>query len=679
MDELIRTVLRAARDEVESTVDVDAAWHELTSRVEAGDDPVSVVSTDRRPPRRAWIVLAAAAAAIVVVAGIAFVLDRPDEIRTVDTAPSTLLSTNPVPTTVRTTVAPVTAPPASPPSSPPTSTVAEIPGGTPTITVSYQAPPPTADFDQMATTSYAAPGQADYPAAIGDLGIAVVGPGSVTVLTWDGTTREIPIDSTDLRSPLYGPGDVLYGLDADRGMVAIALSGPRSGEVVASTPLPEGPMPAWEAAGPNSFAHGADGVVDVAITTGGPTLIGYVDVGGAPISWPGERLQPTGIDRTPTTDRPPDATSFLRNGDRTVQLTIDRSPAWAKPAEYPGPGRGPDGAVVYPAELGTAELDDGTRVDVSAVAVLRQDGEAFWSTIDPTFEFAASSPWGVLVKRVEPESLSITWATLALQPVVDPATLDAEPTGITASCSDGFYCGDVGVAPDGALVSHDPSTGMLTVHREPAVVAEVDPDSFLYIAAVGADDTVYVVTSPVSGTSEEGNDVGAVSMAPDRAGLTVRRWEHAIGASGDDELVATPEGIVIVGCCGPDTVRPEPGAPVEIPWVVRDGAEVTLDVPMIRFDQVADVVTVANRAWALDLPDSAGVRGMPPIVATADGGFVGVFPDVSGSRNMTVARGRPDGTHEQTVVAGFPAFMTRDGRLGYARDGEYVLVDPFAA
>ena len=87
----------------------------------------------------------------------------------------------------------------------------------------------------------------------------------MTVLSWDGTTREVVIELPGLASPLYGPGDVLYGLDVpgERGMVAVALSGARSGEVLAATPLPEGPGDAWGAAGANSFAHGADGVVDV--------------------------------------------------------------------------------------------------------------------------------------------------------------------------------------------------------------------------------------------------------------------------------------------------------------------------------------------------------------------------------------------------------------------------------
>jgi hypothetical protein len=675
VDDLMRTALRTARDEVEGAVDVDTAWRELTARAEAGDDPVSVTAGElHRPVLHRWSALVAAAAAIAVVAGAVAVLDRPDEIRTVDTAPSTVSTSAPTTNPAPTTAAPTTAPPG-------TTNVVAAPDGRPTIAVSYASLPRTADFDRMASTSYAAPGQAEYAAAIGDLGVAIVGPGSVTVLSWDGTTREVAIELPGLASPLYGPGDVLYGLDVagERGMVAVALSGSRSGEVVAATPLPEGPGDAWGAVGANSFAHGADGVVDVAITTGAPTLIGYVDVDGAPLEWPGVPLADIAHDVTPVEGDPIDATSVLSVGGWAVSLSIERSPGWAEPNEYPGPGRGPRGAVVYPVDLGPVELQGGTVADVMAIAVLREGGDAFWSTIDPTFEFVASSPWGVLVKRINPESLSITWATLFLAPVTDPATLDAEPTGVAPSCAGGLACGDVAVAPDGTLVSYDAASGELTVHREPAVVAELDPATFLSIAAVGADDTVYVVTSPVNGTAEEGNDVVAVSMAADRAGLIVRRWAHAIGMSGDSELVATPEGIVVVGCCGMDTVRPEPGTPVAVPWVDRDGTEVALDAPTVRFDQVADIVTVGERAWSLDLPVLAGDRGMPMITATSDRGFVGFFVDWSTPDTATVVRGRPDGTVELTVVAGIPAFLTPDGRVGLAVDGQYVLTDPFAA
>lgn len=670
MDELMRTTLRAARDEVEAVVDVDTAWRELTARAEAGDDPVSVTSSAaRRPMLRRWPALAAAAAAIAAVAGAVALLDRPDEIRTVDTAPSTVTSS--VPTTPP---EPTTAPPTT---TPPITAVA-TPDRLPSIAVSYEDLPPVADFDRLVTVSLASPDQAARKPAIGDLGVALMGRRSVTVVAWDGSTREVPIETTSLASPLYGPGDVLYGLDPTRfEFVAIALSGDRAGEVIASAAVAETDQPASGGITTDSLVHGPNGVV-AAGRQPGVAVIGYVDVTGAPLEWTSGPLPEFGI--VDSLEGSEQSWYSLQMGDRYVETSIRPSPDRSGPTPGPpSPARGPRGTVVLPAALGDSRFSDGTTGPASAIMTIGPDGELFWSTIDPTFEFVASSPWGVLVRRVEPDSQSVTLATLFLEPVVDPATLAADPTGIAPSCPGGLVCGDVAVAPDGTLVSYDPASGELTVHREPGVVAELDPATFLSIAAVGADDTVYVITSPINGTSEEGNDVVAVSMAADRAGLIVRRWEHAIGMSGDSELVATPEGIVVVGCCGMDTVRPEPGAAVVIPWVVREGTEVTLDAPTVRFDQVADVVAVGERSWSLDLPIFAGDRGMPMITATSDGGFVGSFVDWSTPDTATVVRGRPDGTVELTVVSGLPAFVTPDGHVGFAVDGEYVLTDPFTA
>ena len=86
-----------------------------------------------------------------------------------------------------------------------------------------------------------------------------------------------------------GPGDVVYGLvygdamPATASMVAIALSGGRAGEVVASSPvdpncLLELPVGVF-GLGPTGVVHRSRQV--------GAELIGYVDTAGQPIAWPG--------------------------------------------------------------------------------------------------------------------------------------------------------------------------------------------------------------------------------------------------------------------------------------------------------------------------------------------------------------------------------------------------------
>ena len=169
------------------------------------------------------------------------------------------------------------------------------------------------------------------------------------------------------------------------------------------------------------------------------------------------------------------------------------------------------------------------------------------------------------------------------------------------------------------------------------------PDTYgsVWIELVGPDDVVYLNVDP---TVPDGDGVAAdliaVSLAPGDAGREIDRWQDVADRIGDSDLVATREGIVRVGCCGPDTLRPAPDAPIEVLGSLGTGA--TPD----RRRELAQTSawcwstrrTTFRRddlSWTVESED--GGRGMPVVVPTFDGGIIALLDGSTATRPSSAA------------------------------------------
>ena len=241
----------------------------------------------------------------------------------------------------------------------------------------------------------------------------------------------------------------------------------------------------------------------------------------------------------------------------------------------------------------------------------------------------------------------------------------AEFAGIERQCTDGNICTQLVVDPTGTIVGYDPISRMLTRHSVPPVTAQVPFDGDVRLVAAGPDGAVYLAT-PTSIEDPIG-DLVAVSLTEGDAGRELRRLTGALDLSGDTDLVATPDGLVAVGCCGGEALRPAPDAPLVTAWVGPNDPSSSL--PPLRFDTAGTVI--GETSWPIDLDGFVGIRGMPELVATFDGGFLGAFADVDGSRVM-IARGRPDGTVSQVELTEYPALLEPTGRVLFD-DGDHFV------
>ncbi len=250
-----------------------------------------------------------------------------------------------------------------------------------------------------------------------------------------------------------------------------------------------------------------------------------------------------------------------------------------------------------------------------------------------------------------------------------------ERSSIVRGCADQFQCTRLVVDAPGAIVAINPATNELSRHPGVSITLPadyVDP----WLVAAGPDDVVYLnVQSP--GFDDPVGDLVAVSLADGDAGREIRRWPEALDRSGDTDLVAVPEGLVAVGCCGFEPVRPAPDAAVEFPWIDRAGNEVAHPIPTVRLHTQPLEIERDGRRWSIDYPfDDLMLRGMPTIVPTFDGGILAELVRLDGT--MLVVRGWPDGSIEQTVIDVFPSALEPGGTL-LIDDGSdrFARVEPF--
>lgn len=266
-----------------------------------------------------------------------------------------------------------------------------------------------------------------------------------------------------------------------------------------------------------------------------------------------------------------------------------------------------------------------------------------------------------------------------------------EASGIAGSCVPGAAtCTQLVHDASGDPVTYEPTTRVLTRHVVPPVSVTLPTEygDTGFVVAAGPDDVVYLSVAPAV-AAEMAADVVAVTLTSDDAGREIGRWAGVTNTVGDSSLVATRDGLVNVGCCGPDTVRPAPDAEVLVPWLDSDGEPRVLDAPTFRVEIDYPSLTVqrrnpdgSSRSWTYQPGGDWMPRGMPNLTATFDGGFVAAE---FGSGGSSVARGYADGRLDQIVLG--PDFTVVDavdpaGRLligdAAGLDDRFARVDPFA-
>jgi hypothetical protein len=704
MDDELRRRARAARAEIEAQVDVES---ELAARPTTTDlAPITPLA-----PRRRIVAVAGsiAAVAIAVVGGVVL-LRGSDSIETSEpTSPIGATTSIPSPSATPTTTVPGATTTVVPTTTAPGPTTTSTPAPTGMATVSYVDPPAATTLTPLGAVPAPDPAAGSYQMAIGDLGVAVLTftyaseTSRVDVIELDGATRSF--DDVGFDNVLaYGPGDVVYSTIEsesieDFAVGAIPLSGDRVGEVIASEPADINRYLEYP---PSSFGHGATGVT--MRRDGGQVAIGYVDVDGNPIT----------LDTAPTYY---DGDTFrLDEGQVTVtastgtswSLSIDAHPDGASPFVGPSPAApAAGGSGVFWSHIGPnlAPGVDFGEPSQWVIARLDADGSATWWSLPDGWTIAASDIWGTVAVRQTGEQLELALVDFAIDEVpasttstVAPAptttapidaavpwqSLPWEATRIERNCIDeDSGCTQLMVDRDGSIVTYVPSTRTLTRHITPPVEAVLPAPladgSFLW--HLGPDDVVYLgVPNP---TDEFESDVVAVTLSPDDSGRELARWSGVIGTSGDSELVVTRDGLVVVGCCDHELLRPAPDAELVLRWVGRDGGDVSVAGPVMRTEVEYPTLTVhrdddlpaGTRSWTFQPPADWQPRGMPTVIPTFDGGFIAT----TYGTQQSVIRGWVDGTIKTITVDMFE-FPTLDpnGRATIADDDRFARFEPFA-
>ncbi|MCB0968168.1 MAG: hypothetical protein KDB37_15160 [Ilumatobacter sp.] len=274
---------------------------------------------------------------------------------------------------------------------------------------------------------------------------------------------------------------------------------------------------------------------------------------------------------------------------------------------------------------------------------------------------------------------------------VDWRDLPWEASGIAGSCVFGeSTCTQLVHDAAGVPITYEPTTRTLVRHGVPelAVTLPAAYGDAGFVVATGPDDVVYLSVAPEV-PEEMAADVVAVTLTDGDAGREIGRWAGVTNTVGDSSLVPTADGLLNVGCCGTDTIRPALDAEVPVPWIDRNGEPVALESPTfwVQIEYPALIVHRRNpdgssRSWTYEPAGDWMPRGMPNLTATFDGGFVAAE---FGSDGSTLARGYADGRLDQVVLG--PEFVVVDavdpaGRilLGDVAelDDQFARVDPFA-
>jgi hypothetical protein len=302
------------------------------------------------------------------------------------------------------------------------STVTTIPGSTTTVPttttapigkgtrVSYLEPPPALTLRPLGSVTVPTSVDGHYQVAIGDLGVAVAtsgeqGPGRFHVVGFDGKIRTVKTSTAGIIA--YGPGDVAYTTTGEPlrntfAVVAVPLSGPKAGTVIASEPADVNRYIEYPMA---SFGHGTDGVM--MRRDAGATSIGYVDINGRPTTLGTPAPAFFSADLQSDTGRP----GSVRSSTGTAwSFTIQAAPGAARSYSPPAPTDG--GAGVYWNYVGP-NLEPGTQSGVGSMGViarLTDDGAARWWSLPTGWDVVASDLWGTVLAHLEGDQLQLALA-----------------------------------------------------------------------------------------------------------------------------------------------------------------------------------------------------------------------------------------------------------------------------
>jgi hypothetical protein len=283
----------------------------------------------------------------------------------------------------------------------------------PSTRVSYLSPPPAVTLRALGSVTVPAPEVGNYQVAIGDLGVAVgtsrygdTGSlGRTQVVGFDGKIRTVEAGAAWIIA--YGPGDVAYTTTGDplRGefaVVAVPLSGPKAGTVVASQGADVNRYIEYPV---SSFGHGTDGVV--MRRDAGATSIGYVDINGRPTTLGTPAPAFFSADLQSDTGRPGSVRSSMGTA---WSFTIQAAPGAARSYSPPAPTDG--GAGVYWNYVGP-NLEPGTQSGVGSMGViarLTDDGAARWWSLPTGWDVVASDLWGTVLAHLEGNQLQLALA-----------------------------------------------------------------------------------------------------------------------------------------------------------------------------------------------------------------------------------------------------------------------------
>ena len=318
----------------------------------------------------------------------------------------------------------------------------------------------------------------------------------------------------------------------------------------------------------------------------------------------------------------------------------------------------------------------------------------------------ATDLWGTVLLRRTGDRVELAWLTppdagtpvtaTTLPATTQPPTTTTNSTtttvatatsgfelellGIAVGCTGG-PCTSVALTDEGVVVAYDPAAAELTMYADPPVVLDVsgldgfDPEQS-YLELIGLDEVAYLATQS-AGITDPVGDLVAIALTGPRAGEVLARADQVVDLSGDSDLVPTAEGIVSVGCCSFDPVRPAADAPRLVDWVDSSGAPIANVGPNLRVEFADGSVTVVRadarneRTWTI--PGVANYRGMPTVGATADGGAIVSLQDTFDATSPSrVVELHPDGTTTEHSVAPYVPFaFAPDGSMLVIDDGEY--------
>lgn len=198
---------------------------------------------------------------------------------------------------------------------------------------------------------------------------------------------------------------------------------------------------------------------------------------------------------------------------------------------------------------------------------------------------------------------------------------------------------------------------------EQAYLVTVGPGMVAYVAAMGELDEAPAM------------DLVAVALTGEQPGQILERLVGVVDGSGDTDLVPTPDGLVAVGCCGPDTLRPDPAAEPVIRWLGPDGTPLTDPGPHVSVEWVQEGVDgraysslTGGEEWVL-LPASTWFRGMPLTAVVGERDYLVAWwePEVGG--RLVRVSGAVGLSYEIAVPAEL-AIMTMDALGAVVFDGE---------